>query len=996
MLHWYCRGQGFESRTTLNFCQAFFLQLQKLKVAYLTAMIFLHIIVYPYVLFPGAFGPSEFFDDIRQRYSTRERWLTPFPWWEIFRLRLDNIFTKLKMVRRKKERGTKTDETVTMNDIFKPHEECAHPRTVLIEGRPGIGKTTFCNKLAYDWAANKQGLENPSGGFFPNFQGVLFLKCREIESYLLEATDARLLPRSEKEKANELFKSVLWDAIDDQLLLRDGTKEDKEEFFKFILHQPDILLILDGLDELPTNLLTTFKEIIQGRMLPKCHIVATARQEVGMEVRECCDTLLDIEGFTEDARQFIYRYFKEDANLAEKLLNKLELDRSLRQLTESPLNTVLLCLLCEDFNGIFPESSTQLYLGVVECVLKRYRKKKGLPLPKTNDEDLFEVYKTQLKQLGSIAWNGLLRSVMSFEEGQFQNCSDEIPEFGFLSVECGRKKRRPFRNYCFLHKTFQELFAAFYLCCQVLDKEIYPETFTDNRYFSEFKQVLLFTCGLLASQSEELLKTLVTCIAYQVNNDVTFLVALECIRECKNEKRRTSYVLLALTLGSHLQITQLNLSGKGLGTGDCTALAEAIKHNSTITQLDLSENELGTGDCTALAEAVKHNSTITQLDLSRNRLGEGGFTALAEAAKHNSTITQLDLSKNGIGTDDCTALAKAIEHNSTITQLDLSENNIGTGDCTALAEAIKHNSTITQLNLSRNRLGEGGFTALAEAAKHNSTITQLDLSKNDIGTDDCTALAEAIEHNSTITQLDLSQNNIGTGDCTALAEAIKHNSTITQLDLSLNSLGNGRCAAFAEAIKHNSTITKLDLIGNNLDSGDCIALAEGIKHNASITHLNLAWNSLGTGDCTALAKAIKQNSTITLLDLSANNLDGRGCTSLAEAIKDNSTITQLKLCKNYRGVNDCNALEAIKHDSRITHGDLSNNSPSFVSLDSLLKVMLVVATKVNFKTLIPAEIKRIIIKGMTKRKKSIFRCLAALICLKYYNMQSKLSFSITF
>ena len=865
-------------------------------------MIFLHIIVCLHVLFPGAFEPSEFFNGIRQLYSTRERWLTPFPWWEIFRLRLDNIFTKLKIVSRKKERGTKTDETVAMNDIFKPHEECDHPRTVLIEGRPGIGKTTFCNKLAYDWAANKQGLENPSGGFFPNFQGVLLLKCREIESHLLEATEARLLPRSEKEKASELFKSVLWDAIDDQLLPRDGTKEDKEEFFKFILHQSDILLILDGLDELPTTLLTTFKEIIQGRMLPKCHIVATARQEVGIKVRECCNTLLDMEGFTEEnARQFIYRYFKEDVNLAEKLLNKLEHDRSLRQLTESPLNTVLLCLLCEDSDGIFAESGTQLYLEMVECVLRRYRKKKELPLPKTSDEELTKVYKTQLRQLGSIAWNGLFRNVMSFEEDQFQNCSHEIPEFGFLSVECGRKKLRPSLNYCFLHKTFQELFAAFYLCCLVIDKEICPETLiTDNRYFSELKQVLLFTCGLLALQSEELLKTLVTSIAYQVNNEDTFLVALECIRECKNEKlykRGTSHGLLAPTLGSHLQITQLNLSGKGLGTGDCTALAKAIKHNSTITHLDLSGNDIGTGDCTALAEAIKHNSTIAQLNLSRNRLGEGGFTVLAEAVKHNLTITRLDLSKNDIGTDDYTTLAEAIEHNSTITQLDLSKNDIGTGDYTALAEAIKHNSTITQLNLS--------------------------------------------------------ENDIGTGDCIALAEAIKHNSTITQLDLSLNSLGNGRCAAFAEAIKHNSTITKLDLIGNKLDAGDCIALAEGIKHNATITQLNLAWNRLDTGDCTALAEAIKQNSTITFLDLSANDLDGSDCTSLAEAIKDNSTITQLKLCKNYRGVSGCNALEAIKHDSRIIHRDLSNNNPNFLSLDSLLKVLSVLATKVSFKKLIP-------------------------------------------
>ena len=652
-----------------------------------------------YLLFSGGFYPTGFVDGIRQLYSTRERWFAPFPWWEKFRLSLDNNFTRLKIVSRKKERGIKTDETVTMKHIFKPHEECAHPRTVLVEGRPGIGKTTFCNKLAYDWAVNKQ--ENPSGSIFPIFQAVLLLKCREIESCLSEATEGQPLPRSEKEKANEIFKSVLWDAIDDQLLPRDCTKEDKEEFFKFIrCNQPEILLVLDGLDELPANVFAAFKEVMQGRVLPKCYIVATARQEVGMDVRECCDTLLEIEGFTkEDAREFIFRYFKAEPHLAQKLINKLESDENLQQLTESPLNTVLLCLLCEDSDGIFPENGTQLYLEMVECVLRRYRKKKGLRLPNTKGEDLTKVYKPQLRQLGSIAWNGLLHNNMSFEEGEFKNCSEELPEFGFLSVECSPKKVRPSLNYCFLHKTFQELFAAFHLCCQVLDNKICPETLiADDRYFKELKQVLLFTCGMLASQSEEAIKAFVSCIAKKVKDNATLSVALECIKECKNEKSCTLHLLLARTLGSLLQITHLDLADNELGTGDCTALAEAIKHNSTITQLDLRYNELGTGDCTALAEAIKHNSAITQLDLSDNELGTGDCTALAEAIKHNSTITQLDLSLNELGTGDCTALAEAIKHNSTITQLDLRYNGLGTGDCTALAEAIKHNSTITQLN----------------------------------------------------------------------------------------------------------------------------------------------------------------------------------------------------------------------------------------------------------------------------------------------------------
>ena len=883
---------------------------------------------YDFFFLSGAFDPTEFIDGIRQLYSTRERWIAPFPWWEKFRLSLDNNFTRLKIVSRKKERGKKTDEIVTMKDIFKPHEECLHPRTVLIEGKPGIGKTTFCNKLAYDWATKKQGEENPSGSLFPNFQLVLLLKCREIESYLCR--EGQLLPRSKKEQLEEVFKSVLWNAIDDQLLPQDVTKEDKEEFFKFIRHnQPESLLVLDGLDELPTNMLPAFKEVIQGRILQRCHIVVTARQEVGMEVRECCDRLLEIEGFTkDDAREFIVKYFKEDAHLAEKLLIKLNLDENLRQLTESPLNTVLLCLLCEDFDGIFPESGTQLYLEIVDCVLRRYMKKNGLPLPKAKGEDLTKLYKTQLKQLGSIALSGLLQNNMSFEESKFENCSDELPEFGFLSVECSRSKLRPSLFYSFLHKTFQELFAAFYLCCQILDNTIFPENMiTDHRYFHELKQVLVFTCGLLALQSEEKVKPLIASIAVQADNDDKLLVALQCIGECKNDSPSSLHWLLAQTLGSIIQIKELNLSGDCLGLNECTALAETIKHNSTITQLDLSYNDLGEGECIALAEAIKHNSTITQLNLSDSLRGDSQCTALAEAVKYNSTITELDLSYNHLFAGDCNAFAEAIKHNSTITQLDLSYNQLDDDGCTALAEAIKHNSTMIQLDLSYNLLGTGDCTALAKAIKHNSVLTHLDLSCNVFGAGDCTALVEAIKHNSAITQLDLRGSFRGADYCHVLTEIIKHNSTITQLDLSYNGLGFGDCTALGEAIKHNSTITLLDLSHNELCYGDCTALTEAIKHNSTITQLDLSNNILGAGEFGALVEAIICNSTITRLDLSHNDIDAGNCTALAEAIICNSTITQINLSNNGLGFGDCTALaEAIKHNSTITHLDLSFNS----------------------------------------------------------------------
>ena len=108
------------------------------------------------ILLVDPFDPSEVIDGIRQLYKTREGWLTPFPWCEEFHFQLDDIYTRLKVIGRKKTRGIATDEIVNMSAIFKPHEECPKPRTVLIEGKPGMRKTTYCKKLVYDWAQESQ------------------------------------------------------------------------------------------------------------------------------------------------------------------------------------------------------------------------------------------------------------------------------------------------------------------------------------------------------------------------------------------------------------------------------------------------------------------------------------------------------------------------------------------------------------------------------------------------------------------------------------------------------------------------------------------------------------------------------------------------------------------------------------------------------------------------------------------------------------------------
>ena len=413
-----------------------------------------------------------------------------------------------------------------MFQIFQPHKECSQPKRVLIEGQPGMGKTTYCHKIAFNWAKERKGGES-----FPDVLLVLLLKCKDIN-----------------------FR--LWEAIDDQLLPREVNEEEKERFFTFIRdNQSKVLLVLDGLDELPRSELSIYKEIIQGRVLPESYLVVTARHEVGMTVRECCHTLLEVEGFTKtDAKNFIERYFREgEEDLAQKLLDKLDSDKTLQDLTANPLNAALLCLLCEDFGGKLPESRTLVYLEIVECVLRRYRLR--LKLPET-DQDLVALYQVELKQLGHIAMEGLENDSMYFDQNAFQGFSSDLKSgLGFLSVEAGRSKRRPGRSYSFLHKSFQEFFAAHYLCCQLLSGEISVDSLiADRRYFDEFRQVLMFTSGMLAQKCEAKVKALIAGIATQVNGDAFYLkVALACINECKRGES-TFDKEMAQFFGSHLQI----------------------------------------------------------------------------------------------------------------------------------------------------------------------------------------------------------------------------------------------------------------------------------------------------------------------------------------------------------------------------------------------------------------------------------------------------------
>ena len=850
---------------------------------------------------------------IRQVYKRREGRLVPFPWCDYPNFNLNEIFTRLKIVNKEKTRGTLTDDEITnMTAIFRPHPDCQKPRILLIEGEPGMGKTTYSQKLAYDWA-NKQDEWDTS---FPSIEVLLLLRCNDV-------------------------KSGIWEAIDDQLLPDDIDEQAKTNFFKYIReNQAKCLLLLDGLDEADSFKLDMYYSLVQSKLLPACHIVITSRHEVGKKVRPYCDALWEIVGFTDkDAASFIRKYFKGKEHLAEELIKRLLRSKfsfvttgdpleTLGELTKNPLNTALLCCLFEDFEGVLPTSRTELYIEIVVFVLRRYEGKNGL---KSSNKDLILGYKEELLLLGSFALESLLKGESYFEK---EEDTVKLINFGFLSFQQGGAKRKPCKRFAFLHKSFQEFFAGLFLAFQVISKERdFTSVVDDNRYLDKLRQVFLFMSGIIATRSEETAVSFFIVIAKKINSAEDcksyMRLACECLLECSSVKESLE-TRLVCSLGKHLDmssLTKVYFRNTAIHDAGASAISMALAVNSSLTSLDLGWNRIGDAGASSLSQVLTANSSLTILDLSWNIIGEAGASSLSQALTANSSLTSLDLRNNSIGISGASSLSQALTANSSLTSLNLRANGFGMLGAVSLSQALTANSSLTSLELGYNFIADAGAYCLSQALTANSSLTSLDLRYNNIGEVGASSLSQALTANSSLTSLDLRGNRIGDADASALSQALTANSSLTGLYLGSNSIGDAGASSLSQALTANSSLASLDLGVNSIGDAGASSLAQALTVNSSLASLDLRGNGFGILGAVSLSQALTANSSLTILYLSDNNIGDTGAFSLSQALKANSSLASLDLGVN--SISDVGASslsQALSANSSLTSLDLRGNS----------------------------------------------------------------------
>ena len=841
--------------------------------------------------------------------------ILPVPWCEEFSFQIEDIFTRLRIVEKEKTRGIVTSKEVTsMTSIFTPHKGCKQPLIVLIEGEPGMGKTTYCQKLVYDWASKQCHEWDES---FPRIDVLLLLRCREI-------------------------KSTLWDAIEDQILPEEIEPEEKKMFFQFLRENPSkVLLVLDGLDEADPQKLEIYLKLIRRKQLPGCYIVLTSRHEGGSRVRRYTDTLLEIVGFTAiDVGYYIRKYFKQDkAHLAEELISKVLFHKELRELTQNPLNTLLLCVIFEDLKGILPNNRTQLYVEIVLFFLTRYESKNGLS---NRGKDLLLVYKKELMILGRTALYSLHEQELYFDDHKGDIKESLLIKFGFLSIQSGGSKRAPCDRYGFFHKSFQEFFSGYFLAFSIIDDVTnFHSVLTDPRYMDELFQVFKFMSGIIAQKSEETAVSIVQSIASIVNETYEFVsyvrVAHYLINECKTCSDLSTK--LDRTFGESLELADvvMPLSSPLFTIEVIGTFFKALTYNSTATNLTLREAKLSPEVTDLLTEALRVNTSLSSLDLSNISIGPEEANKLAQALRVNTSLSSLNLSCNSIVDEGANSLAQALRVNTSLSSLILLRNSIGDEGANSLAQALKINTSLSSLNLCENSIGAEGANFLAQALRVNASLSSLNLSFNYIRCEEANSLAaQALRVNTSLSSLDLSYNFISGEGAKSLAQALRVNSSLSSLNLQSSYIGDEGANSLAQALTLNTSLFSLDLPGNSIGHEGANSLAQALRVNISLFSLDLDSNSIGDEGANSLAQALRVNISLSSLDLRNNSIGNEGANSLAQAVEVNTSISSLDLRNNSIGDEGAKSLaQAVEVNTSLSSLDLRNNSIGHEGANSL-------------------------------------------------------------
>ncbi|KAJ8404975.1 hypothetical protein AAFF_G00328960 [Aldrovandia affinis] len=641
------------------------------------------------------------------------------------------------------------------------------PKRVKMKGIAGIGKSVAVQRIVHEWALGKSMRE---------FACVFDLRFRELN--LIDGPVSLLGLLGSRFRYLAAVLAELLDSAVSVLFILDGLDEFRHK------------LNWDGLDrdvgldsKVPVSELVV--ALVKGSLLPEASVILTTRPSTDAPRRffqRCCVVL----GFEEDqVKEYTSKFFKE-AQVAARVYNYILGNDSLFVLSFIPLYCYIICTALAEFfsagrgdgngegNGDRgsqslelnpPRSVSEVYYCYLYTVIKHHMLR-GKAESSASKTEVFSLVRTQLANLGKLAYHTLLRSKIMFNRGDLESFGLEPRDVRstFLSQILVPVEEEKVEMFSFFHLTVQEHLAALYCVVNLSSPEhilrgldfwcfgelqssanpaplLAPDFQPDVTRLENLHMFTRFFMGLVRARLGDQL----TGMALDPLDKEAILPQLGNWFRAQFKSRKlpnqTALNLLHCLMELHMEdvakvvapeIKQLNLFKMKLSVVDCAALYYILQFSHhCLEELNLGYSNIGNRGLQRLGPILHR---CESLFLRYNCLDrEAAILESAVLKSKDCQVKKLFMCGNNLGPDGVLQLWAALEQNSTVEELYLDITGITERGTENIVNCLSKNSTLKTLTMVGNEIGEAGKERLRELSLRRPELKIIGNFVDDLG-----------------------------------------------------------------------------------------------------------------------------------------------------------------------------------------------------------------------------------------------------------------------
>ncbi|XP_048051672.1 NACHT, LRR and PYD domains-containing protein 3-like [Megalobrama amblycephala] len=627
------------------------------------------------------------------------------------------------------------DTPIDFNDIFKalPEPGCEEKdqiKTVLTKGIAGIGKTVSVQKFILDWAEGKAN-QDVDFMFVLPFRELNLIRDHQYSLHRLLLDFHPELQDLDSKIYEECKVVFIFDGLDES---------------RMALMFSDAQKVSDVTETSSVGVLMS--NLIKGELLPSALIWITSRPVAANQIpSKYINRLTEIQGFNELQKEEYIRKRISNEHQACRIILHIRRARSLHIMCHIPIfcwisSTVLQKLLKEDLSAEIPQTLTEMYIHFLLIQInmrnQKYEEKKSKELLKSNRKVIVKLAEVAFKQL----MNG---NVMFYEEDLRESGIDvtDASVYSGICTEIFKEESviHQRKVYSFIHLSFQEFLAAFYVFYCYLSKNKEPlQLFLYKFRLYRYENVSLY--DLLASAVDKALESengqldlfLRFLLGISLESNQRLLQDLLTHRENSSESvRETTHYIKEKIKDGHGLYTErsIKLFLCLLEVKDQTMsreIQEFVKSDKH------SEEKLSPVHCSTIAYMLQiSKEPLDELDLKKYNTSDEGRRRLIPAVINCRKSLLAGCNLTG---QDCESLSSALQsQNCVLRELDLSNNDLQDSGVKLLSEGLNSpNSQLQILKLSGCMVTEEGCCYVSSALSSNpSHLRELDFSYNHPG-----------------------------------------------------------------------------------------------------------------------------------------------------------------------------------------------------------------------------------------------------------------------